>query len=96
MNQLIHYIFLFLSDPQSNLQSQLHQSVFMSAMSPHPAKDLPLCWEQHSKLLPGVANLSASTVAKWTMDEVADFVRKLPGCQEHASKFADEVRKIYK
>ncbi|XP_054772350.2 lethal(3)malignant brain tumor-like protein 4 [Lytechinus pictus] len=77
-------------DAQSNLQSQLHQSVFMSAMSPHPAKDLPLCWEQHSKLLPGVANLSAATVARWTMDEVASFVRKLPGCQEHASKFADE------
>ncbi|XP_072170045.1 lethal(3)malignant brain tumor-like protein 4 [Diadema setosum] len=77
-------------DGQPNLQTQLHQSVFMSAMSPHPAKDLPLCWEQHSKLLPGVAGLSASTVAKWTMDEVADFVRKLPGCQDHASKFAEE------
>lgn len=59
--------------------------------TPHPAKDLPLCWEQHSKLLPGVANLSAATVARWTMDEVASFVQKLPGCQEHASKFADEV-----
>ncbi|XP_072027076.1 LOW QUALITY PROTEIN: lethal(3)malignant brain tumor-like protein 4 [Amphiura filiformis] len=74
----------------NNLHKQLHQSVFMSAMSPYPAKDLPLCWEQHSKLLPGVSTLSYSAVAKWTMNEVADFVKKLPGCQEHATKFSDE------
>ncbi|PIK46400.1 putative lethal(3)malignant brain tumor-like protein 3-like [Apostichopus japonicus] len=75
---------------QNTLQTQLHQSVFMSAMSPHPAKDLPLCWEQHAKLLPGVADLDYSTVAKWNQEEVAEFVRKLPGCNEHASKFAEE------
>ncbi|XP_022091136.1 lethal(3)malignant brain tumor-like protein 1 isoform X2 [Acanthaster planci] len=75
---------------KTNLHHQLHQSVFMSAMSPNPARDLPLCWEQHSKLLPGLANLSCSTVAKWSTEEVADFVRKLPGCGDHASKFAEE------
>lgn len=75
---------------QNNLQTQLHQSVFMSAMSPHPAKDLPLCWEQHAKLLPGISDLDYTTVAKWNEQEVADFVRKLPGCKDHASKFAEE------
>ena len=60
-------------------------------MSPNPAKDLPLCWEQHTKLLPGLSDLSCSTVAKWSTEEVANFVKKLPGCGEHASKFADEV-----
>ncbi|XP_038057788.1 lethal(3)malignant brain tumor-like protein 4 [Patiria miniata] len=78
------------SSKTNNLHHQLHQSVFMSAMSPNPAKDLPLCWEQHSKLLPGLADLSRSAVAKWSTEEVADFVKKLPGCGEHASKFADE------
>lgn len=63
----------------------------MSAMSPHPAKDLPLCWEQHAKLLPGISDLDYNTVAKWNEQEVADFVRKLPGCKDHASKFAEEV-----
>ncbi|XP_071807333.1 lethal(3)malignant brain tumor-like protein 4 isoform X1 [Asterias amurensis] len=75
---------------KNNLHHQLHQSVFMSAMSPNPAKDLPLCWEQHTKLLPGLSDLSCSTVAKWSTEEVANFVKKLPGCGEHASKFADE------
>ncbi|XP_070556863.1 lethal(3)malignant brain tumor-like protein 4 isoform X2 [Ptychodera flava] len=74
----------------NNLHHQLHQSVFMSAMSPYPAKDLPLCWEQHSKLLPGVSGISASEVAKWTTEQVSEFVGKLPGCNEHAKKFAEE------
>ena len=44
----------FLSEPDVNLHHGIHQSVFMSAMAPNPAKDLSLCWEQHSKLLPGL------------------------------------------
>nr|XP_006811109.1 PREDICTED: lethal(3)malignant brain tumor-like protein 3-like [Saccoglossus kowalevskii] len=74
----------------SNLHNQLHQSVFMSAMTPYPAKDLPLCWEQHSKLLPGVSDITASEVSKWSTDQVSEFVKKLPGCEEHAQKFAEE------
>lgn len=42
----------------------------MSALSAHPDRSLSVCWEQHCKLLPGVAGISASTVAKWTIDEV--------------------------
>lgn len=48
----------------------IHQSLFMSALSAHPDRSLSVCWEQHCKLLPGVAGISASTVAKWTIDEV--------------------------
>lgn len=48
----------------------VHQSLFMSALSAHPDRSLSVCWEQHCKLLPGVAGISASTVAKWTIDEV--------------------------
>lgn len=48
----------------------IHQSFFMSPLSAHPDRSLSVCWEQHCKLLPGVAGISASTVAKWTIDEV--------------------------
>ncbi|XP_073686882.1 lethal(3)malignant brain tumor-like protein 4 isoform X2 [Garra rufa] len=73
-----------------SLQQALHQSVFLSAMSAHPSRDLPLCWEQHCKLLPGVAGVQASRVAHWTVEEVADFIHSLPGCEEQAKQFRDE------
>lgn len=46
------------------------QSLFLSALSAHPDRSLSVCWEQHCKLLPGVAGISASAVAKWNIDEV--------------------------
>ncbi|TKS87297.1 Transmembrane protein 200C [Collichthys lucidus] len=67
---------------ESSLQAALHQSVFLSAMSPQPGRDLSLCWEQHSKLLPGVAGVHAKTVS--------DFIESLPGCEEQAKQFRDE------
>ncbi|XP_076827536.1 lethal(3)malignant brain tumor-like protein 4 isoform X3 [Brachyhypopomus gauderio] len=73
-----------------SLQQALHQSVFLSAMSAHPSRDLPLCWEQHCKLLPGVAGVQASRVAYWTVEEVADFIHSLPGCEEQAKQFREE------
>ncbi|XP_048453000.1 lethal(3)malignant brain tumor-like protein 3 [Rhincodon typus] len=71
-----------------NLQQALHQSVFLSSASPVPS--LPLCWEQHSKLLPGVAGITARKVAKWTIDEVSEFILSLPGCEEQAKAFRHE------
>uniref|UniRef100_UPI00398E4518 lethal(3)malignant brain tumor-like protein 3 isoform X3 n=1 Tax=Pristiophorus japonicus TaxID=55135 RepID=UPI00398E4518 len=73
-----------------NLQQALHQSVFMSSISPHPTQRLYLCWEQHSKLLPEVAGHTAKKVAKWSIEEVANFVQSLPGCKEQAIVFRDE------
>ncbi|XP_067836824.1 lethal(3)malignant brain tumor-like protein 4 isoform X2 [Heptranchias perlo] len=73
-----------------SMQQALHQSVFMSAMSAHPVRDLPLCWEQHCKLLPGVVNFQASKVSKWSIDEVENFVQTLPGCEEQAKIFKEE------
>ncbi|XP_067867686.1 lethal(3)malignant brain tumor-like protein 4 isoform X3 [Heterodontus francisci] len=55
-----------------NLQQALHQSVFMSSVSPHPTQRLYLCWEQHSKLLPEVAGHTAKKVAKWSIEEQID------------------------
>uniref|UniRef100_A0AAY5KBM7 SAM domain-containing protein n=1 Tax=Esox lucius TaxID=8010 RepID=A0AAY5KBM7_ESOLU len=78
------------SRSMDSLQQALHQSVFLSAMSAHPGRDLPLCWEQHCKLLPGVAGVQAGRVAHWTVDEVADFIHSLPGCQEQAKQFKEE------
>ncbi|XP_060081009.1 lethal(3)malignant brain tumor-like protein 3 [Ylistrum balloti] len=74
----------------NNLHSGIHQSVFMSSMVPNPNKDLPLCWEQHSKLLPGVDKMKGSDVSSWNVDQVSQFVRSLPGCEEHAKAFKDE------
>ncbi|KTG33670.1 hypothetical protein cypCar_00042920, partial [Cyprinus carpio] len=59
-------------------------------MSAHPSRDLPLCWEQHCKLLPGVAGVQASRVSHWTAEEVADFIHSLPGCEEQSKQFREE------
>ncbi|XP_059979028.1 lethal(3)malignant brain tumor-like protein 1 isoform X2 [Lagenorhynchus albirostris] len=69
----------------------MHQSLFMSALSAHPDRSLSACWEQHRKLLPGVAGISASTVAKWTINEVFGFVQTLTGCEDQAQLFKDEM-----
>uniref|UniRef100_V9KEJ3 Lethal(3)malignant brain tumor-like protein 3 n=1 Tax=Callorhinchus milii TaxID=7868 RepID=V9KEJ3_CALMI len=77
------------SDP--SLQQALHQSVFMSSVSPLPTQHrLQLRWEQHSKLLPEVAGHTARRVAKWSVEEVAIFVQSLPGCKEQALVFREE------
>lgn len=52
-------------------QQALHQSVFMSSSSAQPFRDLPLGRKQHLKLLPGVADVQAGKVARWTVDEVS-------------------------
>ncbi|XP_070784621.1 lethal(3)malignant brain tumor-like protein 4 [Enoplosus armatus] len=76
--------------PESSLQAALHQSVFLSAMSAQPGRDLSLCWEQHRKLLPGVAGVHAETVQHWSVQQVSDFIGSLPGCEEQAKQFRDE------
>uniref|UniRef100_A0A3Q2CBD5 Uncharacterized protein n=1 Tax=Cyprinodon variegatus TaxID=28743 RepID=A0A3Q2CBD5_CYPVA len=76
-----------------SLQAALHQSVFLSAMSPQPGRDLSLCWEQHRKLLPGVARIPADAVQCWSVQQVSDFIESLPGCEEQAQQFREEVRR---
>uniref|UniRef100_A0A1A8L410 L(3)mbt-like 4 n=2 Tax=Nothobranchius pienaari TaxID=704102 RepID=A0A1A8L410_9TELE len=76
--------------PETSLQAVLHQSVFLSAMSPQPGRDLSLCWEQHRKLLPGVIRVHAEAVQHWSVQQVSDFIESLPGCEEQAKQFRDE------
>nr|XP_048296902.1 lethal(3)malignant brain tumor-like protein 1 isoform X2 [Myodes glareolus] len=82
--------------PQEDFQalppSVVHQSLFMSTLATHPDRSFSLCWEQHCKLLPGVAGISASTVSKWTIEEVFGFVLTLTGSEDQARLFKDEVR----
>uniref|UniRef100_A0A8C2X570 SAM domain-containing protein n=1 Tax=Cyclopterus lumpus TaxID=8103 RepID=A0A8C2X570_CYCLU len=68
------------------------RSVFLSAMSPQPGRDLShsLCWEQHRKLLPGISGVQAETVHHWSVQQVSDFIESLPGCEEQAKQFRDE------
>lgn len=75
---------------KGNLHNGIHQSVFMSAMVSNPNKDLPLCWDQHSKLLPGVDRIGGNDVTKWSIDQVTNFVKTLPGCEEQAKVFKEE------
>lgn len=81
---------LFREYSAEQTQRALHQSVFMASLSTHPFRDLPLGREQHCKLLPGVADIQAGKVARWTVDEVAEFVQSLLGCEEHAMCFKKE------
>ena len=78
-------------DAECVLREGIHQSVFMSSMLPSPSKDLPLCWEQHSKLLPGADQHCAADVTEWSTQKVAGFVGSLPGCEDLAEVFQDEV-----
>ncbi|XP_075384850.1 lethal(3)malignant brain tumor-like protein 1 [Tenrec ecaudatus] len=81
--------------PQDDFQAltteAMRRSLFMSALSTHPDRSLSVCWEQHCKLLPGVAGISASEVAKWTIDEVFGFVQTLTGYEDQARLFKDEA-----
>ncbi|XP_060920087.1 lethal(3)malignant brain tumor-like protein 4, partial [Labrus mixtus] len=79
-----------LGPAESSLQATLHQSVFLSAMSAQPGRDLSLCWEQHRKLLPGLTGVHAETVQQWSVLQVSDFVESLPGCEDQAKLFRDE------
>ncbi|XP_065804837.1 lethal(3)malignant brain tumor-like protein 4 isoform X3 [Labrus bergylta] len=79
-----------LGPAESSLQATLHQSVFLSAMSAQPGRDLSLCWEQHRKLLPGLTGVHAETVQQWSVQQVSDFVESLPGCEDQAKLFRDE------
>ncbi|CAJ1081602.1 lethal(3)malignant brain tumor-like protein 4 isoform X3 [Xyrichtys novacula] len=76
--------------PESSLQAALHQSVFLSAMSAQPGRDLSLCWEQHRKLLPGVLGVQAESVKQWSVQQVSDFIESLPGCEDQAKQFREE------
>lgn len=80
--------------PQESLQNGVHNSVFKSAMATTPNPDVSLCWEQHVKLLPGIHRLKGSDVAKWNIEQVAAFVKTLPGCEEHYKTFKEEVTEI--
>ncbi|XP_052040146.1 lethal(3)malignant brain tumor-like protein 1 [Apodemus sylvaticus] len=78
-------------DFQALPPSVVHQSLFMSTLPTHADRPLSVCWEQHCKLLPGVAGISASTVSKWTIEEVFGFVQTLTGSEDQARLFKDEM-----
>ncbi|XP_061633983.1 lethal(3)malignant brain tumor-like protein 4 isoform X1 [Phyllopteryx taeniolatus] len=73
-----------------SLQQALHESVFSPGISAAPPHRVALCWDKHCQLLPEVLGLSAKRVAGWSTDEVATFVKGLPGCKEHAATFKTE------
>ncbi|XP_054030028.1 lethal(3)malignant brain tumor-like protein 3 [Dryobates pubescens] len=73
---------------EAHRQRLLSQPVLVASKLQIPG--LPLRWEQQSKLLPSVAGIPASRVSKWSTDEVSEFIRSLPGCEEHGKVFKEE------
>uniref|UniRef100_A0A3B5QPH1 L3MBTL histone methyl-lysine binding protein 1b n=1 Tax=Xiphophorus maculatus TaxID=8083 RepID=A0A3B5QPH1_XIPMA len=73
-----------------SLQQALHESVFPPGISASPPHRVALCWDKHCQLLPEVLGLTAKRVATWSAEEVAGFVKGLPGCKEHAATFKTE------
>uniref|UniRef100_A0A3Q2XGY8 L3MBTL histone methyl-lysine binding protein 1b n=1 Tax=Hippocampus comes TaxID=109280 RepID=A0A3Q2XGY8_HIPCM len=73
-----------------SLQQALHESVFSPGVSAAPPHRVALCWDKHCQLLPEVLGLTAKRVAGWSTEEVASFVKGLPGCKEHAATFKTE------
>ncbi|XP_054638900.1 lethal(3)malignant brain tumor-like protein 4 isoform X2 [Dunckerocampus dactyliophorus] len=73
-----------------SLQQALHESVFSPGLTAAPHHRVALCWDKHCQLLPEVLGLTAKRVAAWSSEEVATFVKGLPGCKEHAATFKTE------
>uniref|UniRef100_A0A3Q4AJB5 SAM domain-containing protein n=1 Tax=Mola mola TaxID=94237 RepID=A0A3Q4AJB5_MOLML len=88
----MHYVKEEIGDGKDavSLQQALHESVFSPGISASPPHRVALCWDKHCQLLPEVLGLSAKRVATWNSEEVAGFVKGLPGCKEHAATFKTE------
>ncbi|KAM9723841.1 lethal(3)malignant brain tumor-like protein 4 isoform 2-T3 [Menidia menidia] len=91
----MHYVKEEVSDGKASpeaisLQQALHESVFSPGISASPPHRVALCWDKHCQLLPEVLGLTAKRVAAWSSEEVAAFVKGLPGCKEHAATFKTE------
>ncbi|CAH2221839.1 lethal(3)malignant brain tumor 4 isoform X1 [Pelobates cultripes] len=67
------------TDSDVRLEQALHQSVFMTSLSPDPGHRVHLCWEQQCHLLPEVSSYTAHMVSKWSAEEVdkADYCHTL-------------------
>uniref|UniRef100_A0AAQ5XGC4 SAM domain-containing protein n=1 Tax=Amphiprion ocellaris TaxID=80972 RepID=A0AAQ5XGC4_AMPOC len=91
----MHYVKEEIGDGKASpdaisLQQALHESVFSPGLSASPPHRVALCWDKHCQLLPEVLGLTAKRVATWSTEEVASFVKGLPGCKEHAATFKTE------
>ena len=69
----------------------VHQSVFMSSVPATPSQEGPAFWDYHAKLLPGVSEVRGEEVKGWDVDRVSAFVGSLPGCEDHAKYFREQV-----
>jgi lethal(3)malignant brain tumor-like protein len=78
------------TDSSSSIRHSIHQSVFMPTTPTITPRDLPMSWDQQSKLLPGVNMYKANIITEWSVAQVAEFVTSLPGCAEFAKAFTDE------
>ncbi|GFO41475.1 lethal(3)malignant brain tumor-like protein 3, partial [Plakobranchus ocellatus] len=81
------------TEEMKDLRANVHESVFQNHTPPQAYSDgveRGLCWEQHTRLLPGLDGLAASKVAEWSVSQVAQFVQTLTGQEDQASKFLEQ------
>lgn len=74
---------------KSHYSAQDH-AVFISTLSSYPNYDLPLCWDQQSKILPSVKGIKLKDVAKWSIPQVSSFVSDITGRTEYGKVLAAE------
>jgi hypothetical protein len=72
------------------LHHGIHRSIFLPSTPPQPANDVPFGWDQHIKLLPGVPDNQADSLSQWSVQQVAEFVSQLPGCEDLGRHFRRE------
>ena len=63
----------------------------MSSVPATPSQEGPAFWDYHAKLLPGVSEVRGEEVKGWDVDRVSAFVGSLPGCEDHAKYFREQV-----
>ena len=68
----------------------VHGSIFAPPPSLHPYHELPLAWQQTTKLLPVDDSLSPADIEKWGSARVADFVKSITS-EECAAEFTKQV-----
>ena len=69
----------------------VHGSIFAPLPSLHPYHELPLAWQQSTKLLPVADNITPVDIEKWDKSRVVEFVTSLTD-DKCAAKFEQQVR----
>lgn len=80
------------SEKKNGIEEKVHESVFNAPFT-NPPKDVPLCWEHNTSIIPGLSSIKGSAVRQWSVNQVAKFVSSLKGCLDQGKLFREQVSK---